>query len=64
MYYRLSQKLNWLLEKVGPKWKSKKGALQVINHFLKMIGDVEFLLGEMETTIVRMFGIGGSNSSR
>ncbi len=41
VYYRLSQKLNWLLEKVGRKWKLKKGALQVIVHFLKMIGEVE-----------------------
>ncbi|MGZ7136542.1 MAG: hypothetical protein ACXVHY_11750 [Methanobacterium sp.] len=59
VYYRLSQKLNWLLEKVGRKWKLKKGALRVINHFLKMIAEVEFLLGEMEKTIVRMFGISG-----
>lgn len=59
VYYRLSQKLNWLLEKVGRKWKLKNGALQVINHFLKMIGEVEYLLGEMEKTTVRTFGIGG-----
>ncbi|MCG2738415.1 MAG: hypothetical protein L6282_18690 [Candidatus Methanoperedenaceae archaeon] len=59
VYYRLSQKLNWLLEKVGRKWKLRKGALQIIRHFLKMISEVEFLLCEMETTIVRMFGIGG-----
>ena len=56
---RLAQKLNWLLEKVGRKWKLKKGALQVIIHFLKMIGEIEYLLGEMEKTIVRTFGIGG-----
>ncbi|GEM_PF-3732244 len=59
VYYRLSQKLNWLLEKIGRKWKLKKGALQVIHHFLKMIGEVEYLLGEMEKTIVRTFGVGG-----
>lgn len=55
-YYRLSQKLNWLLERVGRKWKIKKGALQVICHFLKMIGETEFLLGEMEKIVVRTFG--------
>jgi hypothetical protein len=59
VYYRLSQKLNWLLERVGRKWKLKKGALQVIVHFLRMIGEVECLLGEMERTVVRIFGIGG-----
>src|SRR5450759_582666 len=45
VHYRLSQKLNWLLEKVGRKWKLKKGALQVITHFLKLIGEIEYLLG-------------------
>jgi len=45
VHYRLSQKLNWLLEKVGRKWKLKKGALQVISHFLKLIGEIEYLLG-------------------
>jgi len=59
VHYRLSQKLNWLLEKVGRKWKLKKGALQVITHFLKLIGEIEYLLGDMEKTIVRTFGIGG-----
>jgi hypothetical protein len=59
VYYRLSQKLSWLLERVGRKWKLKKGALQVIVHFLRMIGEVEYMLGEMEKTIVRTFGIGG-----
>lgn len=59
VYYRMSQKLNWLLEKVGRKWKLKKGALQVICHFLKMVGEAEFLLCEMGKTIVRTFGIGG-----
>ena len=59
VYYRLSQKLNWLLARVGRKWKLKMGALQVILHFLKMIGEVEYLLGEMEKTVVRMFGIVG-----
>lgn len=59
VHYRLSQKLNWLLEKVGRKWKLKNGALQVITHFLKMMGEVEYLLDEMEKTIVRTFGIGG-----
>jgi hypothetical protein len=59
VYYRLSQKLHWLLEKVGRKWKLKKGAIQVISHFLKMIGEIEYLLGDMEKTIVRKFGIGG-----
>ena len=59
VYYRLAQKLNWLLEKVGRKWKLKKGALQVIIHFLKMMGEVEYLLVEMENTTVRAFGIGG-----
>lgn len=59
VHYRLSQKLNWLLEKVRRKRKLKNGALQVITHFLKMIGEVEFLVSEMEKTIVRTFGIGG-----
>ena len=59
VYYRISQKLNWLLEKVGRKWKLKKGALQIINHFLKLIGEIEYLLGDMEKAIVRTFGIGG-----
>ncbi len=59
VYYRLAQKLNWLLERVGRKWKLKKGALRIIIHFLKMIGEVEYLLGEMEKTVVKTFGIGG-----
>lgn len=59
VHYRLSQKLNWLLEKVGRKWKLKKGALQVISHFLKLIGEIEYLLGDMENTVVRTFGIRG-----
>jgi hypothetical protein len=59
VYYRLSQKLNWLLERVGRKWKLKMGALQVISHFLKMIGEVEYLLGEMEKTLIRTFGVRG-----
>jgi len=59
VYYRLSQKLNWLLEKVERKWKLKKGALQVINHFLKLIGEIEYLLDDMEKTTIRTFGIGG-----
>ncbi len=59
VYYRLSQKLNWLLERVGRKWKLKKGASQIIGHFLKMIGEAEFLLSEMEKAIVKTFGIGG-----
>ncbi len=59
VYYRLAQKLNWLLERVGRKWKLKKGALQIISHFLKMIGEAEFLVGEMGKTIVRSFGIKG-----
>ncbi len=59
VYYRLSQKLNWLLEKVGRKWKLKKGALQIIIHFLKMMGEVEYLLDEMENATVRAFGIRG-----
>jgi hypothetical protein len=37
----------------------KHGTLQIITHFLKMIGEVEFLVSEMEKTIVRTFGIGG-----
>jgi hypothetical protein len=49
----------WLLEKVGRKWKLKKGALQVISHFLKLIGEIEYLLGDMENTVVRTFGIRG-----
>jgi hypothetical protein len=59
VYYRLSQKLNWLLEKVDRKWKLKKGALQVIIHFLKLIGEIEYLLDDMEKTMVRTFGIRG-----
>lgn len=59
VYYRLAQKLNWLLERVGRKWKLKNGALRIIIHFLKMIGEVEYLLGEMEKTVVKTFGIGG-----
>jgi len=59
IWYRLSRKLNWLLEKVGRKWKLRKGAIQVISHFLKMIGEIEYLLDDMEKTIVRKFGIGG-----
>jgi hypothetical protein len=59
VYYRLSQKLNWLLERVGRKWKLKMGALQVISHFLKMVGEVEYLLGEMEKALVRTFGVRG-----
>ncbi len=47
------------MDKVGRKWKLKMGALQVISHFLKMIGEAEFLLGEMEKTVIRTFGIGG-----
>jgi hypothetical protein len=62
VHYRLSQKLNWLLEKVGRKWKLKKGALQVISHFLKLIGEIEYLLDYMGKTIVRTFGIGGIKS--
>jgi hypothetical protein len=61
VYYRLSQKISWLLDKVGRKWKLKKGALQIIHHFLKTIGEAEYLIGGMEKTIaiVRTFGIGG-----
>lgn len=41
-------------------WNSRGNRqLQIISHFLKMIGEVEFLLGEMERTIVKTFGIGG-----
>ena len=37
----------------------KKGSIQVITYFLKMIGEVEFLISEMEKTLNRTFGIGG-----
>jgi hypothetical protein len=59
VYYRLSQKFGWLLEKTGRKWTLKKGSIQVITYFLKMIGEVEFLISEMENTLNRTFGIGG-----
>jgi hypothetical protein len=55
----LSQKFVWLLEKTGRKWTLKKGSIQVITHFLKMIGEVEFLINEMEKTLDITFGIGG-----
>ena len=59
VYYRLSQKFGWLLENIGRKWVLKKGSIQVITYFLKMIGEVEFLIGEMEKTLNRNFGISG-----
>jgi len=54
------------LEKIGRKWKLKKGAIQIIHHFLKIIGEAEYLIGGMEKTIaiVRTFGIGDNNTNK